>query len=102
MFACADYGEVLTGIRWTRWTARNASGIGVLNYKYCVPNCAEGGRRQSDDTTVTLSTPVSILRDARYGPRPVLSPFPPIWRGYGSPSAWQPSRADSHVRSDQS
>lgn len=57
MLTCADYGEVLEGLRWTSWTASSASAVGTLVYNDCMPNCAGGHRHSVAGTVVTLTVP---------------------------------------------
>jgi hypothetical protein len=58
VLTCADYGEVLTGLQWTSWTATSASGVGTLVYNDCVPDCAAGHHHNVPGTTVTLTVPI--------------------------------------------
>jgi hypothetical protein len=58
VLTCADYGEVLTGLQWTSWTATGASAAGTLVYNNCIPDCAGGQHQSVPGTTVTLTAPV--------------------------------------------
>ncbi len=58
VLTCADYGEVLTALRWTSWTATSASAVGTLVYNDCTPDCAGGHHHSVGGTTVTLTVPV--------------------------------------------
>jgi hypothetical protein len=58
VLTCADYGEVLTGLQWTSWTATSASAAGTLVYNDCIPDCAGGQHHSVPGTTVTLTAPV--------------------------------------------
>src|SRR5487761_1357699 len=40
--ACADGNDYLTGLSWTSWTPRLASGYGTQVVNDCVPYCAAG------------------------------------------------------------
>jgi hypothetical protein len=40
--ACADAGVGVRDLLWTSWTARAATGSGLLWEKLCVPDCATG------------------------------------------------------------
>ena len=40
---CGDAGVVLTGIDWSHWGRRSASGKGTALTKTCDPDCASGG-----------------------------------------------------------
>jgi hypothetical protein len=42
VLACADGGYLLTGLHWTTWSSRLASGYGTVVENLCVPNCASG------------------------------------------------------------
>ena len=52
----ADGGDVVTGIRWSSWGSRTATGRGTVGWDNCVPNCAEG-LTVAVPATVTLSAP---------------------------------------------
>jgi hypothetical protein len=51
-----DDGDVVTGIRWSSWGRRNATGRGTVGWDNCTPNCAEGTTRYLP-ATITLSAP---------------------------------------------
>lgn len=87
VFACADYGEVLEQIHWSAWTASDAIGVGVLHYKYCVPNCASGGLRQVDNTAVTLSKPMLDPNGRPVWSQARVSPLPPDLEGIPQPQS---------------
>jgi hypothetical protein len=40
--ACADGNDYLTGLSWTSWTPRLASGYGIQEENDCTPYCAAG------------------------------------------------------------
>jgi hypothetical protein len=40
--ACADGNDYLTGLSWTSWTPRLASGYGTQVLNDCLPYCAAG------------------------------------------------------------
>jgi hypothetical protein len=52
----ADGGDVVTGIRWSSWGSRTATGRGTVGWDDCAPNCAEGTTSYLP-ATVTLSAP---------------------------------------------
>ena len=52
----ADGGDVVTGIRWSSWGSRTATGRGTVGWDNCTPNCAEGTTSYGP-ATVTLSAP---------------------------------------------
>jgi hypothetical protein len=58
VLACADRGEVLTGLHWTSWTVASASAVGTLVYNDCIPICAGGHYHSVPGTTVTLTVPI--------------------------------------------
>lgn len=39
---CADFGEAVFDITWTKWTAMGAEGYGVHSKNDCNPDCASG------------------------------------------------------------
>jgi hypothetical protein len=51
-----DGGDVVTGIHWSRWGSRTATGHGTVGQDNCTPNCAEG-RTDYVPATITLSAP---------------------------------------------
>ena len=56
VLACGDAGSWLSTLKWTSWSATQASGTGVYNANDCTPNCA-AGQIKSGPVNVTLSTP---------------------------------------------
>src|ERR1700722_159763 len=58
IFFSGDAGNVVTKIKWTRWTQTTAVGHGTSNIQGCVPNCAQGSETP-EATSVTLSLPRS-------------------------------------------
>jgi hypothetical protein len=58
VLTCADYGWLLEGLRWTTWTATEATATGTFVYNDCVPYCAAGHHHQVPGTQVTLTRPV--------------------------------------------
>lgn len=58
VLTCADAGDVLDDIRWTSWTAASATGVAIVSYNDCTPDCAGGHRHSIPDTHITLSKPV--------------------------------------------
>jgi hypothetical protein len=57
VLACADYGVLVEGLRWTSWTAASAMAVGTLVYNDCTPNCAEGHYHHVPGTRVILTVP---------------------------------------------
>jgi serine/threonine protein kinase, bacterial len=43
---CADGSQRLESMSWSSWDRAGAQGTGILSYKVCEPNCAEGHRAQ--------------------------------------------------------
>lgn len=58
VLACGDYGERLTSLYWTSWTATSATAVGTLVYNDCTPDCASGQFHSVPNTTVTLTVPI--------------------------------------------
>jgi hypothetical protein len=56
VLACADYNAYFTALRWTAWTARSATAVGVYSQNDCTPDCA-AGHFWSAPGTITLTTP---------------------------------------------
>jgi hypothetical protein len=52
----ADGGDVVTGIHWSSWGSRTATGRGTVGWDNCTPNCAEGTTSYGP-AIVTLSAP---------------------------------------------
>jgi hypothetical protein len=52
----ADAGDVVTGIQWSSWGSRSATGQGTVGWDDCTPNCAAGTTRYLP-ATITLSAP---------------------------------------------
>jgi hypothetical protein len=52
----ADGGDVVTGIHWSSWGNRTATGTGTVGRDDCTPNCAEG-RTSYVPARITLSQP---------------------------------------------
>jgi hypothetical protein len=51
-----DDGDVVTGIQWSSWGSKSATGRGTVGLDDCTPNCAEGTTRYVA-ATITLSAP---------------------------------------------
>ncbi len=51
-----DGGNVVTGIRWSSWGNRTATGSGTVGRDDCTPNCAAGTSRYVP-ASITLSAP---------------------------------------------
>jgi hypothetical protein len=43
-FTCADGGLYVEKIKWSTWSKKGATGIGVFSENLCEPSCAEGQR----------------------------------------------------------
>jgi hypothetical protein len=56
VFFSGDAGNVVTMIKWSRWTPTVAVGHGTSNIQGCVPNCAQGSETPVS-TSITLSNP---------------------------------------------
>jgi hypothetical protein len=39
---CADFGEVVQKIKWSKWTVNGAEGVGEYSLNDCDPDCADG------------------------------------------------------------
>ncbi|MFJ9822751.1 hypothetical protein ACIRSU_00020 [Streptomyces sp. NPDC101160] len=63
LLACGDGNNRLTGLHWTSWGPRSATGTGTDLVNDCVPYCAAGTFR-SYPVTVTLSRPEPWPREA--------------------------------------
>jgi hypothetical protein len=57
VLACADYGALLEGLRWTNWTAASATAVGTFEYNDCTPSCVEGHHHAVPGTRLTLTVP---------------------------------------------
>lgn len=77
VLACADYGESVSGLSWSSWTASGASGVGMLIYNDCNPNCAAGHQHSVPGTRVSLSDPVAGAGGQEVWSKITLSPAPP-------------------------
>jgi len=56
MLTCADGGMIVTDIKWTTWTSKQALGTGIYSQNMCEPSCAEGSR-EDVPVTIKLSEP---------------------------------------------
>jgi hypothetical protein len=65
LLACGDGTNYLTGMAWSRWTARSATGSGTDEINDCKPDCASG-HFHGYPTTVTLSKPKRCKRVKRH------------------------------------
>jgi hypothetical protein len=67
----ADAGNIVSGIRWTSWTAQSAVGTGTWGYENCQPNCATGSHTDFP-ATIKLSVPsrgqFTALTEIQSGP----------------------------------
>lgn len=77
VLTCADANEVLTGLRWTSWTATSATAVGTLEYNDCHPYCAAGHLHDVPGTLVTLTVPVPTGNGQQVWSRVQESPEPP-------------------------
>jgi hypothetical protein len=77
VLACADYGTLLEGLRWTSWTATTAKATGTLEYNDCTPSCVAGHHHYLPGTRVTLTRPVSRGGGPLLWSRVQESPQPP-------------------------
>lgn len=57
VLTCGDYGWILESLRWSSWTANQATAVGTFVYNDCAPNCAEGHHHDVPGTQVTLTVP---------------------------------------------
>jgi hypothetical protein len=77
----ADGGNVVTGIRWTSWTAAGATGQGKSGIESCVPDCA-AGKITYVPTTITLAAArggrFTMLTETRDGQTMTLR-YPSYW-----------------------
>ena len=55
---CADAGAGLSGIKWSSWNAKSATGTALYSENDCTPNCA-AGKIFSTKVKVTLSQPTT-------------------------------------------
>lgn len=58
VLTCADYSESLEGLRWSSWSATEATATGTFVYNDCRPSCAGGHDHDVPNTKVTLTAPV--------------------------------------------
>jgi hypothetical protein len=56
IFFSGDAGNIVTEIKWKRWSQTTAVGHGTSNIQGCIPNCAQGTETPVA-TIVTFSTP---------------------------------------------
>ncbi len=42
IITCADANFVLTGLKWSHWGRKSATGTGAAKINNCTPSCAEG------------------------------------------------------------
>jgi hypothetical protein len=55
---CADANFYVTGLRWSSWKAKGASGAGTATVNDCKPNCA-AGKFHTYPVTIALAQPTS-------------------------------------------
>jgi hypothetical protein len=98
VLACADYGVLVEGLRWTSWTGVSAMAVGTLVYNDCTPNCAEGHYHHVPGTRVILTVPVHLpggqvvwsqIQEYREPPGYKTGPF------HGGPQPLPIGRSDS-------
>jgi hypothetical protein len=90
VLACADYGTLLEGLRWTSWTATSATAVGTLVYNDCLPSCVAGHHHDIPGTAVTLTRPVPRDGGPLLWSRVQESPQPPGYAtgpDHGGPQA---------------
>jgi hypothetical protein len=76
VLACADYGELLTSLRWTSWTAKMATATGTFRYNDCTPDCANGHFHDVRSVQVALTTAVRGASGALVWSRVHIHPTP--------------------------
>ena len=96
VLTCADDGEVLTGLHWTRWTATSASAVATLVYNDCIPDCATGQRHSVPDTTITLTVPIHGAGGSVVWSEVQESPEPPGYESGPYRGGPQPLRTRSN------
>lgn len=77
VLACGDYGESLSGLRWSTWTAGAATGVGSFVYNDCNPDCADGHQHTVPGMHVTLIDPVPGPGGQQVWSKIHFSPPPP-------------------------
>jgi FlgD Ig-like domain len=55
ILTCADAGLLVGKINWTRWTRQVATGVGVVHWNDCKPDCARGHFHSRRGAHLTLS-----------------------------------------------
>jgi hypothetical protein len=85
--ACADGNDYLTGLSWTSWTPKLASGSGVQVANDCIPFCAAGHFHRYP-VLVVLWGPAALRDDPgslRYTQITVIYPGarPEVFDGHG-------------------
>lgn len=86
-----DGGNIVTGLRWSSWTASSATAEGTSNIQNCVPNCASGTETPVA-TSIALMDPKNgyftklVERRDRHTERFVYTPghIPDNWPGDAS------------------
>jgi hypothetical protein len=81
--ACGDGNLLVKDLRWSTWTATQATAIGTVTFNGCTPTCAEGQSHDVPNTTVTLTTPVRDHNGQLVWSKMNLSPA--LADGRGSP-----------------
>jgi hypothetical protein len=64
IFACGDNGFFATGLNWSQWGKRSATGSGTGNINTCKPDCASG-KFKTGQVDITLSKPVVCSQDGK-------------------------------------
>jgi hypothetical protein len=54
LITCADGGIYVEKIKWSTWSQKGATGLGIYSENLCEPNCAEG-KRVTASVNLTLS-----------------------------------------------
>lgn len=58
ILACADDGEIAKNLQWSSWTATTATATGIVTWRACAVECADGKQWKSAAAQVTLTDPV--------------------------------------------
>lgn len=71
--ACIANGLSFSDLTWTAWTARSATGRGVVHWNPCIPSCMEGTWKRAP-VRVTFSAPIKTRSGVRYFTVMTLTP----------------------------
>jgi hypothetical protein len=64
ILTCGDGGFRISNLKWSRWTASNASGKGTAKVDNCKPNCASG-KFESFPAKLTATKPKTCANGKR-------------------------------------